>query len=320
MKIKGLIIFSILCCVFFVSKANAQIQTGDIILDISPQYPKANETVRASLSTFTTDLNKANISWILDGETKLAGIGKKNFSFTFTNSKYSKTLEAKIETISGATLNKKIILSSSNIDILWEAVDTYVPPFYKGKTLIPVEGNIKIVAIPNSKNSAGFAYAWKQDNKNKSSASGYEKNSYSYKNTYLEKDNTVEVSVSDLFGNNIGTNKITITPGIPKILFYEKDYVFGTNWNRSISNYFTVKEGGLSLIAEPYFFSQKNLSSAFLSFDWSLGGQKTPTPKQKNTISIKPEIGKSGNSTIKLVINNISTLFQTTEKELNVNF
>jgi len=320
MKGKGLIIFFTLIFVLLAFKASAQLQTGDIVLEINPEYPKANENVTATLSTYTTNLNTAKISWKLNGEVKLEGIGKKTFSFTVGSNGSKTNLQATIETINGSVVNKQITISTSSVDMLWEAYNTYTPPFYKGKTLAPIEGSVKVVAIPSVPNMAGFDYLWKEGGKKKSTYSGYEKNFAIYKNNYLDRDNTIEVSLLDLFGNTVGNNRITITPNDSKIIFYEKDSVLGTNWGKALSDGFKINKNGTTIIAEPYFFSIKDLNAQGYSFKWSLNGENITKPNQKNALSIKPESDKSGTSTIKISINNVNTLFQSLEKQLNVNF
>ena len=320
MRKKSLIIFFVLMFAFFAFKTNAQLQSGDIVLGISPQYPKANQEVRASVSTYTVDLNNARITWILNGETMLEGIGKKSFSFNSGNSSFQTNLEVKIETISGSTINKKITISPSDIDMLWQSYNTYTPPFYRGKSLASAEGSVKVVAIPSNQNPAGLNYKWKQDDKSKQDSSGYEKNYFIYTNSFLEDSNTVEVAVSDLFGNNIGLNTISITPGNPKILFYEKNTMLGIKWEKALSQ-ISINTNGNSIVAEPYFFSNKNLSSEGYQFNWFLNGEQIQTTsKQKNILSIKPEAGQSGTALIKIIINNTKTLFQSMEKTINVNF
>lgn len=317
---KILIIFFALVFVFPIFKVNAQVQSGDIILEIDPKFPQANEEVTASLSTFVTDLNNAKISWKLNGEAALEGVGKTNFSFNVGDSGTQTSIEATIETLNGSTVNKKLFVSPSGVDMLWEAYNTYVPPFYKGKALAPIEGMIKVVAIPGSQNMTGYNYKWKQDSKNQLSSSGYEKNSYIYKNSYLDKSNDIEVSVSDLFSSKNGLGKITITPIIPKIILYEKDLILGTKWDRALNDRFMIPQSGTTIVAAPYFFSIKDLNSSNYSFDWFLNGEQTLTPNQRNSLTIKPEGGRSGSSSIKITINNIPTLFQSVDKEINVNF
>ena len=320
MSKKSLIIFFALLWIFFAFTARAQVQSGDVVLEINPQYPKANEEVKASVSTYVTDLNNARISWILNGETVLAGMGKKTFSFKTGGSEFQTTLEVKIETITGSLINKKITISPADVDMLWEASNTYAPPFYKGKTLVPVEGMIKVVAFPNIQNPIGFNYQWKLDSKNKPSSSGYEKNYFIYKNSYLEDSNTVEATVSDLFGNGIGQGTITIKPSNPKIVFYKKSPISGIGWENALTGGFAINPDGETIVAEPYFFYPKDFNLANVSFDWLLNGIKTETQKPINTLSIKPTSGQYGNAIIKVIINNTNTLFESVEKQLNVSF
>lgn len=319
-NIKNLILFSALIYVFFAFSSCAQTQTGDISFEINPQYPKANQEVKASLSSYTTDLNRAKISWTLNGKLSIESVGQKNFSFRVGDSGTQTALEVQIQASDGSFINKKIIINPADIDILWEAQDAYVPPFYKGKAIVPSEGMIKAVAMANSSSGEKYIYNWKQDDNNKPNSSGYGKNFYFFKNSYLETRNTVETSVSDLYGNNIGNGKIIIRPGLPKILFYEKDPILGTKWEKSLSDRFTISPNGQTLVVEPYFFSPKNLNSSDLKFKWSLGGSEINTPAIKNEISIKPESGQSGTSSIQLSINNMKTLFLSMDKTLNVNF
>lgn len=317
---KSLILFFILSFVFFAFKANAQVQSGDIVLKLSPQYPKANEQVTATISSFATNLDNARISWTLDGQSVLSGMGKKDYSFNAGNTGFQKNLSVKIETLDGSAINKQITILPSDVDMLWEAYDTYAPPFYEGKTLASAEGSVKVVAIPSTQNLAGFSYDWKEDDKGKPDSSGYEKNFYVYQNSYLENENVIGVAVSDILGNGIGDGQITIIPGTPKIVFYEKDPNLGTRWEKALSDGYVINKNGDTVVAEPYFFSIGDLNSLGYNFTWSLNGEPVVIPGQQNTLSIKPENNKSGQALIKVVINNAKTLFQTLDKEINVNF
>ncbi|MFZ3015475.1 MAG: hypothetical protein WA101_00525 [Minisyncoccia bacterium] len=314
------ILFSALIYVFFAFLTHAQVQSGDIVLDINPKYPKANEEVKASISSFSTDLNKSKISWKLNGQLSIEAVGKKDFSFKTAASGLQTVLEVEIQASDGSFINKKIIITSTNIDMLWEATDSYVPPFYKGKALNTPEGTIKIVALTNSQDSAGLTYSWKSDNTNKPDSSGYKKNYYIFKNSYLDKDNTVEVTTSNLGGKNTGQGKITIKPGNPKIVFYQKNPGLGVKYEQAISDGFNINKNGDILIVEPYFFSPKNLNSSDLQIKWSLGGSEINTPKPKNELGIKPEQDQSGQSTISVNIENIKKMFLSASKKINVNF
>lgn len=208
---------------------------------------------------------------------------------------------------------------------MFESYDSYVPPFYKGKALVPTQGTFKVVAMPNillegeKINPSNLAYTWIKDGSVVSSASGWGKNYFIFQNSYLDKGNVIEVRVSDIMGGINASKRMNLKTANPKILFYRNDPTFGIMTEKSLNNGFSVNKDGDTIIAEPYFFSPKDLGSSNLTFDWFLSGEKIKTLDIKNRLSIKPE-GESGNGVIKVMINNIGTLFQSVEKQINVSF
>jgi len=326
MQRKYTILIFILAFMSFGFFANAQIRDTDVVLSVSPQYPSPNQDTTAVLSSHTINLDKTNIIWSINDEIMIVGVGKKTFSFKMGALGDSLTVSATIDTIDGQNIQKKMTITPAGVDMLWEAYDAYVPPFYKGKALVPSQGSFKIVAIPNLINQTGkvninnLSYTWKKDSKVQSSSSGWGKSYFIFQNSYLDKGNTVEVKVSDISGATNASGKINLSTISPKILFYKNDLQFGVKWENALSNGFEINREGEILKVEPYFFSPKNIDSSELKFDWFLNGEKISTPEPKNILYIKPEADQSGNATIKITIENIDTLFQTMSKQLQVSF
>ncbi|MFA5095532.1 MAG: hypothetical protein WC447_02655 [Candidatus Paceibacterota bacterium] len=310
----------------FGSFASAQVQDTDIVLNVSPQYPSPNQNTDATLNSYAINLDKANISWSVNGQEASAGIGKKSFSFKVGSAGSSTILSVIINTIDGETISKTLTLTPSGVDILWEAPDSYTPPFYRGKALVPSQGTFKVVAIPNLVNQYGkvninnLSYIWTKDGSAQSNSSGWGKNYFIFQNSYLDKGNVVEVKVSDITGSTNASGKITLSTANPKILFYRNDPLLGVQWETALSDGFKINSDGEIFIVEPYFFSPKNINSSDLVFDWSLNGEKIQTPDPKNILSIKPEAGQSGSALIKVAINNVNTLFQSMTKQISVSF
>ena len=92
------------------------------------------------------------------------------------------------------------------------------------------------------------------------------------------------------------------------------------NWENALTDGFLINSNGDTLVAEPYFLSNKDLNLSNYSFKWFLNGEETLIPDQKNILSIKPLNDESGNTTIRVLIKNTKTLFQGMEKTINVNF
>ncbi|PJC49700.1 hypothetical protein CO033_00180 [Candidatus Nomurabacteria bacterium CG_4_9_14_0_2_um_filter_32_10] len=318
-----ILIFAITFVGFF---ANAQIRSTDIVLSISPEYPNPNQNVNATLNSHSINLDKANIYWSVNNQELSGGIGKKSFSFKTGASGSSMILSVTIDTIDGQNLSKTTTIIPANVDMLWEAYDSYTPPFYKGKALAPSQGIFKVVAIPNIINQNGkvnvnnLSYVWSKDGNTNLDSSGWGKNYFIFKNSYLDKENIVNVKVSDISGKTNASGKINLKTVNPKILFYKNDSSLGIKWETTLSDGYTIDREGEALTIEPYFFSPKNINSSDLTFDWSLNKEKIETPNPKNILSIKPEAGKSGSATIKVLINNTKTLFQSMEKQLQVSF
>lgn len=310
----------------FAFTAHAQVRDTDISLDISPQYPAPDQSVTATLSSFSTDLDKANISWSLNGQEKSVDVGKKSLSFEMGTVGQSTTIQARIDTVDGQSLIKNIVVTPAEVDMLWQGDDAYTPPFYKGKTLVPEEGTFKVVAMPNLVTSYGrvdpenLSYAWIQDENNQPDASGWGKNYFTFKNSYLDKDNVVTVTASDISGTTSAQGTITLNTVSPEILFYRNDPKLGTDYSTTIADGYNLNNNGETFVVEPYFFEPKDITSPDLSFNWSINDTDTDTPTPKNILSIKPNPGQSGTAKIAVTITNTATLFQTLEKDITVNF
>lgn len=328
MKVSILKLLILILGIFVVAPfiAFAQVQSTDVTLSVTPKFPAPGGKVTATLSSYVTSLDRANMTWFVNGENMLSGIGKKSFSFTLGTIGSNTTLRVDIQTIDRQSLTKTVNLSATEIDMLWEATDSYVPPFYKGKALVSREGYFKVVAIPNISSAGGtinpvnLSYTWEKDDKGQPDMSGWGKNYFIFKNSYIDTSNEILVKVSDVFGNINTGNKINVQGKEPKIVFYKKDVLLGTDLNKSLANGYFLEKKGDALTAVPYFFSPKEINSENLIFNWKINGNSAPTPLIKNELRVVGEPGKTGQALIEVEVINSNTLFQSLTKKLNVIF
>jgi len=321
-----LFVFTLVGFFFFLSTpAFAQLNNTDVTLTLSPENPTPGQEVKAALVSYVFDLNKSNITWMLNNQVVAVGIGRKNFTFNVGELGTQTTLNISIDTIDGQSIKKNINLTTSDIDMLWEAVDAYRPPFYKGKTLGGREGTFKVVAIPsigtqNSRVSPNnLSYVWEKNDDGQPTASGWGKTSFTFKNSYLDLVDEIKVKASDITGKINTEAKINLQGVNSKILFYKNNPTLGINFENALSNGFTLSKDGEDLVAVPYFFSPKTLKNDNVEITWTLGNRVVQGNK-KNELRIRPEEGKTGSSKIKVFITNTKSLFQEVEKEINVNF
>ena len=324
-KTLSLYLFTAIVILFTVVSKVYAISPSAIGVDVAPANPTPYSNVTITLSSFTANLDSVNITWLVDGGVALSGVGVKSFSMTAKGANTETRVEARIFLPDGE-IDKKIIIKPAVMVLLWQATDSYVPPFYKGKALPTAESEIKIVAMPEITvggamiNPKNMTYAWKKDYNNMQTDSGYGKNFFTYINDYLENANMVSVVASTTDGKYESESSVNVGVNTPLISFYKKDLSLGTMWEQSLSDGHLI-QGEEMIIAEPYFISPKEWRRPDLLFYWSINDRSVNVPSyRKNIMPLKAEVGTSGTSKLKLEIENTDKIFQTAKKEININF
>jgi hypothetical protein len=203
MKFRFLLL--IVALVLFGKMAYADSSTS-IIVDMVPNNPAPYENVNINLNSYSYNLDSVLISWSVDGKNVSSGIGKKSFSTTAPRAGGETKVVATIYLPDGAT-ETNITIKPSVMELLWQANDSYVPPFYRGKALPTPSSEVKVVAMPEIRTSAGLAdsnnmtYAWKEDYTNNVDGSGYGKNFFLYTNDYLQDSNNILVTATTVDQN-----------------------------------------------------------------------------------------------------------------------
>ncbi len=287
--------------------------------------PAPGENVNISLNSYVDNLNSVLISWSVNGKSGLSGIGKKSFSVNAPAAGQQTTVVATIKLPDG-DINTTMIIKSSVMVLLWQADDSYVPPFYKGKALPSPESEVKVVAMPEIRSGSqtmspsNLVYTWKQDYNNAQDASGYGKNSFTYVNDYLDSSNNIDVVASTTDQTSSSEASIDIGTYQPKIVFYKNDAKLGTLWELALADGHKVT-GDETIQAAPYFISPGDIRIPTLAWTWSINDSPVTIESfQQNLMPLKVQSGTSGTSKIDLQINNTYKIFENVSKEINVNF
>jgi len=308
----------------YISSAEMQIevQEGEINVETSPNNPQPYQDVTINLSSYATDLNKATIMWQAESGVVLSGIGKTSYSFKALGPNTTTVFNISV-TPAGSmnTINKRVVIAPSEIEVMWESADGYTPPFYRGKSL-PISGAvIRAVAIPNTNTiksgSGSITYTWKNGDNTVLEASGYNKNAYVFKNSMFDEKNTITVIASSVSGDYGAENTIDIPLYQPKIIFYKKSPTDGVLYNKALDKETAMPEDEMTIVGEPYFLSIKGKEGSF-NYNWKINGSSIQTPTKKTELTIRPN-SRGGYATISLVIENINELFQSVSNQLTIN-
>ncbi len=289
----------------------------DISISVEPSIPGPKQEIEVTIKSYLFDLNSSLTTWSLNGEQIISDYGRTSFRATTGELGEKTTVSvAIVATIGGKSIriDKKVVIEPSELDILWEAPDTYVPPFYEGKALPSRESIIKAVAMPNvthiETRGKSMTYTWTRNFDAVPSASGYGRQMFLFKNDYLKDTEQIGLTASDIAGSYNAKNKLTIIPTDPKIIFYEKRPSTGTQYQFAVGNGFSVENGERTLIAEPYFFSPRDKLTDTIKYSWKVGVNSIDTPVPRDMITLQSKEGATGTSILTLEVESIPRLFQ----------
>ncbi|MDD5720950.1 MAG: hypothetical protein PHT16_00675 [Candidatus Pacebacteria bacterium] len=309
----------------FLPLAAKAVSSDDVLVNVSPENPAPGENVNISLKSYVNNLDIVLISWSVNGKNVSSGIGKKSFSLNAPSAGGETSVIATASLPDGA-VDTKVIIRPSAMVLLSEALDSYTPPFYKGKALPSPDSLVKVVALPEIKSGSNFinpknlTYAWQKDYTSNQDGSGYGKNTFTYVNDYLENSNNIGVTAGTTDQKFSSTVNIDVRMKEPKIIFYKNDAKLGTIWEQALADGYKIL-GNEIIEAAPYFFSPRDIRVPLVTFDWFINSQTINVPSyRKNILPLQAQVGTSGTSKIRLEINNADKIFESAVKEINVNF
>lgn len=317
-----LIIFFILSF-FLISNADFDVNNQNINIKLNPEFPTANQSVTVSTDVYITNMDKATISWFIDGVLKLEGIGKKDFTFLTKDYGEGIDLTLQISSSETGTVSKTFEIIPTELDLIWET-GTFTPPFYKGKALNTHQSIVKIVAIPNFIKDGikikpeELIYTWKKDGKISSKDSGYGKNSFSFVGPELFRENIISVEVETIDSSIKNKKNIFLKSNSPEIIFYEEDPLLGILSNKNLKFFplFNNYSEEVKIVAYPLFFSMYNKED--IQYNWFVNNN--PAPGFKNTISINTGDKITGSFPISLKVQNLNNFLLFTENNFNLIF
>ena len=298
----------------------------DLEINLNPEIPKPKEPVSIYIESFSTDLNSSFIQWVEDGVVITEGQGVTNFSTIAPSSGRQKTISLNITKINGATIQKEIIFTPSEVNLVYEA-QTYTPPFYKGGSLFTSESDILFVAVPNLKSLDGISidpktliYTWKIDNKVISSISGTGKDTFLYNSPLLQRPMTVSVEVTSINGTLQAVDSVYIEQSEPEIIIYEKNPVYGTMFEKAIKGDFLLDREEIELSAVPYFFDTYSKNNTHLTYTWLMNGQDTNNNPSQQSLVFRNEDGSQGTASVEVLVDHIQNILQSGEAQVTLDF
>lgn len=285
--------------VFSFSITNATIENtvgGSLVANITPKYPKTNESVVIKLDGYGFDISGTQITWVVDNEIKRQGLGLNSFVTKVGNLGTQTRVIAIVDISSTRRVIKSIIFQPAELSLIWES-DSYIPENYKGVALPSLNSNIQVSAIPNFINPNNgliidpkeIRFDWERDFNKQIRNSGLGRDTFSFN---LTRSTRIKVTATHPESKLTQVKEITINPFIPELIIYQLFPLEGLRL-QSIENETILNSNTeTTLQAIPYFSNKIN------NFNWYINNNRNAsyesiinfiTPRERGSFTIKTE-------------------------------
>ncbi len=294
--------------------AHAQV-TPDISLDTIPLNPQPGDTVTVTATSYGADLSQATLSWVYNGKSAGAGIGKTSISVVAPAAGSTATVTVTVNGGVASGVSASIVLRPGSVDLLWEAADAYTPPFYKGKALLPVGGLVRVTAISSATAPNNLSFDWSRNDSALPDVSGYGKSSIIFQESALNTQEKIDVTAHN--GVFSGSDTITLAPHDTELLAYKNNEGF-IDYANGYDSAIPITTPGVVLHFEPYYFSIPDTIQHDLSIAMTIDGTGV-SPQLQNEIGLsRPSSG--GQSTVDLAVTTVAYSLQHIEKAFTLLF
>lgn len=288
-----------------------------------PKIPTPGDSVNIKIESFSTDLNKARITWSIGGEVLEQGYGRTNFNTIAPEAGGRTVVNIRMETGSGV-INRQVVLAPNDVDILWEA-NTYTPPFYKGKALHTRQSEIRFVAMPNFVRSNGttipaseLVYTWEYNGSVIQEISGYGRNVAAMIGDLIARPINMQVTVSSVESDSTARNSVTVVAEEPQTVMYENNPILGLMLERALAGEIMLERDEVEISAIPYYFSTDEINTATLENRWLLNGRDTGIPFSKYSVVFRNTEGEDGVARVSVRTKHTGNLLQESDADFSI--
>lgn len=295
-------------------------------VSILPEFSTPQTPTTISIESYEYNLDASSITWYIDGKVVKKGIGEKTLTFTTGLVGQTQKVSAIIAPPGKTPFTRDFFFTPSNLTLLWQA-QSYVPPFYKGKSLFPRRGDALIVAAAYFVDRTGktippesLIYTWKQEGTVLPAYSGYGKKSGVFSGSLFGSKETISVLVSTKDGSLQNEASLVLDPVDTEIIFFEDHPRYGLQYQRALEGSFELNAKESKIVAMPFFFGAQHNTLNTLQFDWTLNGNPVQGSVNGNSITLGNENNQSGISNLGLTVVHKQYTLQNSQKSISINF
>ena len=298
----------------------------ELSMVIDPEYPRPREAITVSVESYNIDLNRADVRWFVNNKLVKAGIGEKRLETVASGAGGLTDIRVVVLGENGATYSAGISFRPAEVSLLWQA-ESYTPPFYKGKALMPYQGTVLVAAVPFFTRGGllmspeSLIYTWMEGDEVIGDSSGKGKNLFVFRGSVPIRPKTISVAVESPDRRMIASASVDIVPVAPRLLFYEDHPLYGLMLGKALVGNFLLKSDEARIGALPYYFEAKERSGFDIAYDWQVNYEPILL-ERGNALTLRRAVKEAGRSYLFLEARNAdeSKTFQAAEERLMIEF
>ncbi|MFA6519337.1 MAG: hypothetical protein WCT41_00720 [Candidatus Paceibacterota bacterium] len=268
-------------------------------ISAAPQYPVPLSTATLSFFSNSLDLANATLTVNVDGKSIYQGVVRP---VAVALGKTGSITNVAATIVAGGTNYKQTLsIQPQDVALVAEPISSS-PPLYPGKSSVPLEGDVRVVAVASFRNVSGQAlnpaalsYSWTVDDIKISNSSGIGKEAIMVASPIQYSARNVSVAIMSSDGSLVGGASISLLPLDPSVRIYENDPLLGIRYDRALSNTYSINGSEATLYAAPFSFPTTNGSPLL---QWFLNGSAAQTG---NFITLRPTGSGQGSASLSLV-------------------
>jgi hypothetical protein len=273
--------------------------TSSFTVSVNPQYPTPYSQAVLSFLSSNIDLTNAAMTVSVAGKKIYQG------SVQPTSIPLGKAGSATMVVVAiasgGTNYSQTILIQPQDVALIAEPISS-APVLYQGKPSVPLEGNVRVVAVANLRGASGkildpntLSYAWAVDGTQIANSSGIGKETIIVASPLQYRSREVSVTVMSSDDSLVGGDSLLLTALEPAVRVYENDPLLGIRFDRALSGTYAINGTEATLFAAP--FSLPTTSGAPL-LQWFLNGTAAQTG---NSITLRPTGNGQGSASLSLV-------------------
>ncbi len=295
-----------------------------LLVVATPSSPSPGETITVEARMPTYDRNFATFSWTVNGvfRSDLSGPGKHTFALTAGGVGSAETLNVRVSRPDGTINSASLTIRVSDLAVTWSA-ETYVPKWYKGRTL-PSQGSVvAITAIPQfvmggvMLRPETLIYRWGLDEQ-KPVLAGVGRQIFRVQMADLPgASHVIRLTVEDA-NKRIRKEKTIFVPAYtPRAVIYGSSPLGGIETRRAIFAFASDTRGLVDFIAEPFFFPVTSRKS--LTYVWDVGGNEiSGSPENAHLLTVDTQNQPARKTSVTLRIGRNNSFAPPAEKIIDL--